>query len=187
MAKKTDEFKKTLIYVFVASLIISALIGIIIFIIGDFGELQRKILGTTAIIGGSSLIALISYILYEKKKLIPLSQGGIVVSIIGGIVWILGLWDIIDNEWIWKTLLTGLISISALIIISLLMLIKMDKNPKVFMSMMFTFGSVITLALMLITLVFAEDVSNLFVRIIGVLSITSVLGIIVTPIFARLK
>ena len=63
------NLRKTFLITMIISLSISALIGIIIFLFGDFGDSEVKILLTTLSIGGFSLTGLCCSVLYEKKNI----------------------------------------------------------------------------------------------------------------------
>ena len=66
--KQNFDFKKIFLITMVISLSISALIGIFVFLLGDFGETDFKLLMTTLTIGGYSLTGLCCSVLYEKRK-----------------------------------------------------------------------------------------------------------------------
>lgn len=62
------NFKKILLVTMIIYLVISALIGIIVFLFGEFWDTAIKLLLTTLIIGIYILTGLCSSSLYEKRK-----------------------------------------------------------------------------------------------------------------------
>ena len=65
----------------VTSLVISSLIGIVIIIIGNVEETQMKILGTTAALGGCSLLCLPSLFNLERYRYKILTALGMLLSV----------------------------------------------------------------------------------------------------------
>ncbi len=98
------NYKKYFIITLIVALSISALIGIIIFLFGDFGEIEIQLLLTTLSIGGYSLTGLCSYIIYNRKDLKAFSIYGMLISINGFISTIMAIWEIFDFENLWKTI-----------------------------------------------------------------------------------
>lgn len=182
------NLKKTFLISMIISLIVSALIGIIIFLFGDFGETEAKILITTLTIGGYSLTGLCCSTLYEKKRAISLAFSGIAVSIIGFLYTVLAIWEIIDlNSWDgFKPLLIFIILAFSIAHSCLLLLIRSEK-PIIKNSLFATIGFIGIVALMLILLVFEaiDEPGEFYFRLLGVFAILDVLGTIVVPILNK--
>lgn len=66
--KENMNVKKVFLITMIISLSISALVGIVLFLIGSFGYLELRILLTTLAIGGFSLTGLCSSLLYDKHR-----------------------------------------------------------------------------------------------------------------------
>ena len=88
--------KRLFLILLLASLAISAVIGIVIFILGDFGEddglnhTQFKLLFTTFAVAGFSVTGLVSSLLYDLNRALFLSYTGIAVSMLGFLVFMTG-------------------------------------------------------------------------------------------------
>ena len=93
--KQNFNFKKTFLITMIISLSISALIGIFVFLFGDFGETEAKLLLTTLTIGGYSLTGLCCSVLYEKRKFTPLAISGMIISTVGFLFTVMVIWKAI--------------------------------------------------------------------------------------------
>ena len=181
------NFKKIFLITMIISLSISALIGVFVFLFGDFGETEFRLLMTTLTIGGYSLTGLCCSVLYEKRKLAPLALFGIVISVIGFIYTILLIWEFIDfwDEDSWKALIIFLVLAFSTAHSCLLLLIKSNKSlVNIALSATLIFISIV--ALMLIIMVLNEfDLGEFSFRLLGVFAILDVLGTIITPILNK--
>jgi len=172
----------------IISLSISALIGIFVFLLGDFGETEFRLLMTTLTIGGYSLTGLCCSVLYEKRKFTPLALSGMIISIIGFLYTVLVIWEAIDfdNDFTWQALIILIVLAASTAHSCLLLLIKSEKSlVNGALSATIIFISIV--ALMLIILVLNEfgDVGEFYYRLLGVFAILDVLGTIVTPILNK--
>ena len=181
------NFKKIFLITMIISLSISALIGVFVFLFGNFGETEFRLLMTTLTIGGYSLTGLCCSVLYEKRKFAPLALFGIVISVIGFIYKILLIWEFIDfwDEDSWKALIIFLVLAFSTAHSCLLLLIKSNKSlVNIALSATLIFISIV--ALMLIIMVLNEfDLGEFSFRLLGVFAILDVLGTIITPILNK--
>jgi hypothetical protein len=180
------DFKKYFLRTLVIALSVSALIGIFIFLIGDFGETEIRLLLTTLTIGGYSLTGLCSATNQKQPNLKSFSLLGMLISVIGFAVTIGAIWEIIDFNDIWKTMVVFIILSVAIAHISLLLLIT-PKTANVRYSLIGTIVFVSIVALMLIKSTMTEfEESEFYFRLLGVFSILDILGTIATPIINRI-
>jgi|TARA_Y100000034_G_scaffold52863_1_gene64956 hypothetical protein len=180
--EENTNFKKVFLITMIISLSISALIGIIIFLLGNFGEIEARILFTTLTIGGFSLTALCSSTLYEKHRYVPFSATGMIVAVVGFFITTLAIWEILDFEDIWKVIIISIILSVSIAHSSLLLLIKSRKTiVNVLLMLTLLFISIVALMLIIFVLGFDMDF-EFYYRLLGVFAILDVLGTIVTPI-----
>ena len=184
----TFNFKRTFLLTMIVSLSISALIGIVIFLFGNFGETEGRLLMTTLTIGGYSLTGLCCSVLFEKKRFTGLAVAGIGASFLGFLFTLLVIWEALDmeSEWTWKGLFLFLIVAFSTAHMSLLLLIQSD-NRLVKGSLAATVGFIAIVAAMLIWFTFTgfDIEEEFFYRLLGVFAILDVLGTIVTPILHK--
>jgi hypothetical protein len=192
--EKNFNFKKTFLITMIISLSISALIGIFVFLFGEFGETEAKILLTTLSIGGFSLTGLCCSVLYEKKKYIGFSFLGMALSILGFLTSILVIWEFVNIFEGWFNI-TGWGKLTlALIILAfssahscLLLLINPEKSPvKYALFATLLFIGIVTLMLVLLIFEIINNPGEFYFRLLGVFAILNVLGTIVTPILNKI-
>jgi len=80
---KKLNYKRYFLIALVGSLVVSAIIGIYIFLAGDFGEIENKILLTTVALAVFSLLRLCSALIYGKGGSSILSSLGMGSAILG--------------------------------------------------------------------------------------------------------
>ena len=187
--EKDVNFKKVFLITLVISLSISAILGVIIFLVGNFGEIQVRTLLTTLTIGGFSLTGLCCATLLGKGRFSKFASLGMIFSIWGflfttSLIWGIISWSFFDN--LWKVMIITIILAFSTAHASLLLLIKSDKTI-VNVSLTTTLLFIFLVALELITLTFIEfrNIDGLWWRILGVFAILDVLGTVITPILSK--
>ncbi len=176
------NYKKLFLRLLIAALCISAAIGIFVFLAGDYGDTEIKTLLTTLSLVGYSLSALCCSTIYEKEGLKLFSLTGMAVSGIGFLITITAIWEFIDTEDFFKTVIIFMILATAFGHISLLLLVK-PKNNTIKYLLITTVVFVCIVAMMLIKATVTEfDEDEFYFRLLGVFTILDVLGTIATPI-----
>ncbi|MGS2760898.1 hypothetical protein [Sinomicrobium sp. M5D2P9] len=176
------NYKKLFLKLLIVALCISAAIGIFVFLAGDYGDTEIKTLLTTLSLVGYSLSALCCSTIYERDSLKNFSLIGMVVSGIGFLVTITAIWEFIDTENIYKTVIIFMILATAFGHISLLLLIK-PKNNTIRYLLLATVIFICIVGIMLINATVTEfDNGEFYFRLLGVFTILDVLGTIATPI-----
>lgn len=91
---ETLHLKKIFLMTVIVSLILAALVGVVIFLLGNFGEIEIKILSTTGLITGYSLLSLFFSWLYEKKKFKPFAEAILASLVFDFIAVLIFIWGI---------------------------------------------------------------------------------------------
>jgi hypothetical protein len=174
--------KKFFLTTLIGGLAVSALIGIVIFLIGDFGDIQVKILVTTLAVGGFSLTGLCSSTIVNRKSLEALAVAGMLISGLAFLSIFVGIWEIIEFKDIWR----GSVSLSILAVtiahISLLLLVKPKSDLiKNFLFITILFISAVA-AMLIIPVIGDMEPEDFYFRLLGVFAIIDVLGTITIPI-----
>lgn len=171
----------------IVSLGISALLGIVVFLFGDFGDMEFRLLLTTLTVGGYSVTGLCCAVVYERRRFTSLALTGMIVSVFGFLFTVSVIWKAIAFEASWEALLIFIILAFSTAHSCLLLLIESDEtivNPS--LSATITFIAIV--ALMLIVLVvLAGEVYGFYYRLLGVFAILDVLGTVVTPILDKVS
>jgi hypothetical protein len=182
------DLRKVFLISLVTSLTIGSLIGIFIFLFGELGDIEVKILLTTVSVGGFSLAGLVSSVSYEKHLYKTFSLISIITAVSGFSVMILTIWEILSFGDVWKIALVLTIFSVALAHISISLFMKTDK-PIVNAAATSTIVAISIVAGMLVYLVLSEvsGFGEFYFRLLGVFVILDVLGTIVTPILSKLN
>ena len=179
------NIKRYFLISLIIALSVSALIGIVIFLIGDFGDTEAQILLTTLSIGGYSLTGLCAATIFYKEHLKPFAVFGMVVSVLGFLTTVVGIWELVQLEDIWKPLVIFIILSFGTAHSSLLLLIEPMSDPiryALYATLMFI--AIVSFMLIVATLQEFEN-SEFFFRLLGVFAILDVLGTIATPLWNK--
>lgn len=187
------QFKKIFLLTLVASLCISALLGIIVFIFGNFGGIESQVLLTALTVCGFSLTGLACAALKEKNTFPTFAAIGMITSVVTFIMYTCLIWEIIDwdlfDDWgIIKILLVLTIASISCAQASLLLFVQ-SKNVfvNIALSLTIIFISIVGLftSIIIVGELFDGPNDDILYRILGVLVILDVLGTIVTPILHK--
>ena len=178
--------KKLFLKIFVGFLIFSALIGIYIFAIGDFDELEMMALVSTASGGFFSLMGLVAAAYYEKNKTSFLGKAGVVASVTAFILSLFLFWEWIDPDYVYKIAFISFVVAPSIAHACLLFFIDTD-HPTTILVRKGTIGLILLTSFFLIGGIMIEfDWDSIFWRLIGIVGILNVLGTIATPIMHKI-
>ena len=180
------NLKRVFLISVIASLSIAALVGIVIFLLGRFGETELRILLTTLFLGLFSLTALCCATLYERQKAAPISLLGLLASAGALLMTLVVVWGDFEEDGIKIALILGILAFS-FAHVSLLLLPTISSNAVQFIrSSTFFFIALVAGMLIYFILTDFRTYDGFFIRLIGVFSILDVLGTIVTPIAMKM-
>jgi len=182
----TNDIKKIFLKTLIVSLSASGLLGIFIFLFGQFGETEGRLLLTTLSIGGCSLTGLCCSTIYPSEKYKIFSVIGIGIAGLCFVFTLFNIWGDFKNlENNWKLLLSLIVLTITFAHISLLLNIKI-ANQLVKNTLTATTIFIGIVAFMLLTLILGElDNGEFFYRLLGVFGILDIVGTIVTPILNK--
>ena len=180
--------KRAFLYLLIVSVGLSALIGIAVLIVGNFGDFEIKVLLTTVTITVTSILGLAcgAYLETGRGRVIPIA--GIIIAVVSCVLWIVLVWHGTVHEDFYAEMLMSLTLLSATCAhISLLSLANLDRQ---FLWSRYAFHIADwTLTAYLLFLIWNDKWidSDSTPRIIGVLSIIVAALTLVTPIFYKLS
>ena len=176
------DLKRTFLVAALASLILSAGIGIAIFLFGDLGETQSKLLLTTLAVAGFSLTGWASVARDSSWWLWPLQPLGAAASVVGLVVVTLNIWElIVENDRVWQLIATLSLVAFSLGHLSLLSAFR-PANLLVRVCWLATIAAVLAVAFVLMNGIWGPihpDNREAFFRILGIAVILDVLGSLV--------
>ena len=180
--------KRAFLYLLVASVALSAVIGIAVLILGNFGDFEIKVLLTTLTVTVTSILGLAcgAYLETGRGHVIPIA--GIIVAVVSCILWIFLVWHGTVHEDFYAQILMSLTLFSATCAhISLLSLATLDRR---FIWSRYAFiaaDSVMTAYLLFLIWNDKWIDNDVTPRLIGILSIIVAALTLVTPIFHKLS
>lgn len=182
------NLKKVFLYLLIASVAVSALLGIVVIVFGNFGEFETKVLLTTFTVTCTSILGLAcgAYLETRRGRILPLA--GIGFALLSAILWIILIWNgTIQEDFFVKTLLSATLIAAACSHMSLVSIARLER--KFVWSRYAAHVSVWSLTAILFWLIWtkAVNLSESVTRIIGVLSIVVAALTIVTPVFHKLS
>lgn len=98
----------------IVSVLATALLGIVAVLTNRFDELTEKIVSTTLIISIASLATLTCAALIERRGANPVAHVGIVLSVLAGALFLIGMWGDVESRNFWRvtasTTVLGIVS-----------------------------------------------------------------------------
>lgn len=179
--------RKLFLYLLIASVSLSALIGIIVILFGNFGEIEVKVLLTALTITVTSILGLAcgAYLESGRGRYLPIA--GIFFALASAVMWLVIIWYRGQpNEWFPKTTATTTILALASAHLSLLSLARLNST---FLWAHYAAHTVLWgLAGFLIFTIWAEPKDEEWVgRVTGVLGILAGSVTLITPVFHKLS
>lgn len=182
--------RRTAIIAIVVSLSLTALIGIITLLSGDFGETQGKVLLTTLLLAGFS-ITVLCHLAVVGRTLQIVGFIGFAVSAVALVAGLILIWSSFDNtDGVWKTFgVFGVLAVS-FAHANLLLLLGQRRNSVVRVLLYLTVAFIALVALLICLPIITEgDIpgseGDTYWRVFGVVAILDVLGSIVLPVTGR--
>lgn len=176
------NYKKIFIRASVLALTLSAFIGILVFLIGKNGELERQFLLTSMAVSVFSVIGLCCSTIFHSEKLKGFSVAGMIVTILAFFSSILIIWQIIIVDNSWKIM--GILVLLAVAMgqMSLLLLYKSKLKAIGYLTWVTLVLVIAVTAMLVYSIINDFTESGFYYRLLGILSTLMVLGMIATPL-----
>lgn len=126
---KNLNLKKFFLYLLIASVALSALIGVGVILFGNFGEFETRVLLTALTVTVTSILGLAcgAYLETGRGKALPVC--GIVFAAASAVMWFILIWhDPSQNEYFGRTLMSVTLFAAAFSHVSLLSLARLDQR-----------------------------------------------------------
>lgn len=181
--------QRSLLYSFILSLSACGLIGITILLRGTFGSLEARVLGTTAAIGGASILAMAAAVAWETRRWHPVGPAGMLAVAVALLTILVLIWDLAPRASgltfeRWSG--TSTVIAVALAHTALLALARLHRRFELIRQC--TVGVIALLGLLIIRVIWWEPINDdLLPRLIGVLAILDACGTIAVPILHRVS
>jgi hypothetical protein len=185
------RLRRVIVAVIIVAFGLAAVGGIVVLLGGELGETALRVIGTTVVVGASSVAVLCCAALLGRR-LQPVGVIGVVIAALAGALVVWTVWYRGDYGALWEIMskITGTaVTVSAALALSSLLLLLGDRRRAVV-----RIGLVVTLALFavvtalvmyLIWMSGAVD-DQIFPRVLGIAAILAALGAVVVPVMSLL-
>jgi hypothetical protein len=177
--------KRIALWFLIVSVAISAVLGIIAILTGDFGSLQIRIIMTTLTISAASICALTSGALWEARGQRVLPAAGTVLAMSAAALIITAIWFELEGEQYLKFMASTGVMAVATAHDCLLSLARLAR--RFIWARVVALASVYGLAVLVIVSIYVEPTGDLGFRLIGATAIVVAAITIIIPIFHRLS
>ena len=169
----------------VLSLAVSAVIGIVIILVGDFDETEIRILATAGTLAGFSILSLPSLFHLARGRYAYLTLAGIATSLTLFAMVLIIIWGEEGySEWFGKTL--GSVGVFAFATNhALLMLIASPAKILISLFQWATILIIVIVAGLILVAIWTEEMPEMMMRLFGTLGVLDALGTITVPILIR--
>ena len=183
------NLKRLFLYVLIASVALSAVIGIGVLLFGNFGEFESRILMSTLIVTTVSVLGLACGASIEAGNARTVPFAGITFSVACGLLWMIMLWSSFEprNDVFIHSLMSVTVLALACSHISLLSIAKLDRRFAWSRIAIHLFIWSLTALLLFVFWTDIDPSENMIARVMGVLSIVIAALTVVTPVFHKLS
>ena len=194
MAMKSQT-QRTLLFSFLASIAACGAMGTYCLLLGNIGQMEAKILGSTALIGAASILGLVGVLSWEQRRWHPLGMLGVFAAasallLTMILIWSdeLGLGRQVNSAEVWKLAAIAWVMAVALPHVSLLSFARLNRGY--LWARRWTIVAIVALAVTVLLLILVEPRypdEDLYMRLIGIFAIADVCGTLAMPILHRVS
>ena len=183
----TSQAQRALLFCFIGSIVCCALAGIYCLLVGRMGDFEARILGTTGVFGGASILGMASAVPWERHRWHPIGLLGLIAVAVAIVFLLVAIW--FEPSWrefgFYKTMFIACVVAIALPHVGLLSLARLRRGYE-----WVRFAAVAAIALLagqIVLSILAEIDEEGWYRVMGVLAILDVSGTLAVPILHRIS
>jgi hypothetical protein len=180
-------WKRLLVLAVIASLAVTAALAIGTLLLGDFGETEARVLGTTFAISVASLLALPGAQLLDQQRAVPLAWATVALAAVAFVVFEHTIWTDEESSTAWKRVGTvAVFAVATTQIAALTSRLKADDRQSVRAVYLVTVGLGLLLAVLATAAMWEEIESETFYRSLAALAVLNVFLVVLQPLLRRL-
>lgn len=176
--------RRWFLYVLIASVAVSALLGIMALLASRLGETEIKVLLSTLCVAGASILSLACAAAWERNRARGFAAPGIGAAVVGFGLFFIGIWGEVKSEGVWKLGATGVIGACFCAHAALLLMVRLAANQR--WVQVATIACTGLLGFTLLYVIWSSDSPSEAWRGIGIFAILGTAGTILTTVFHRM-
>jgi hypothetical protein len=173
---------RRLLSIVLLTIAVTAALGVYAVAVPQFGELQAKVLGTSASVSGACILTLACLPGWERNRLRPLSQFGTAAAVLGFALLIAGIWSEPSADY-WKAAVTVLLLALWAGIASLLALARLVSRYR------WVFWTAIALVFCFAAIgmggMWSEPSAGAYARVAGAVGVLTAAFVLAVPVLHR--
>lgn len=177
--------RRVIVWIIVVSFSLAAIAGILVLLGATLGETAYRVLSTTSVVGGYSVLALCCAALFgHRLQIVGIAGLAVVVLALAlalTMIWTPDIWQWSDA---WRWLVSSIVISVATALVCLLLLLAESGIRAVGVSLWVTVGLVVVLVVCILLPVWGMQTGDFYTRSVGILSILTALGAILVPVLA---
>lgn len=177
------SYRRALLAFVLGAIGVTAALGLYAVLVPDFGDLQAKVLGTSASISGASVLVLAVTPAWERRLVRPLPVVGAALTALVFCLVVGGMWTEAERDAYWKTMGTAAFLAAWAVLVSLLALATLPRRHR----WTFVAAAALTFALAAVGVgaVWSEADSDVLGRVVGALAVLSAAFVLAVPVVHR--
>ena len=177
------RYRRPILIFVLGAIALTAALGIYAVVVPDFGDLQAKILGTSASISGASILVLACAPAWERRLYLPVPIVGAVATAVGFSLIVIGIWVEPSAEWYWRIMGTALLVAGWGALASLLALAPL--TPRFRWTFLAAAGFSLLLALIGVVAIWTTPSSDAFGRVAAGAAVLTAAFVVAVPVLSR--
>ena len=177
------RYRRPVLVFVLGAIAVTAALGLYAVLVPDFGELQAKILGTSASLSGASILVLACTPAWERRLYPPVPLVGVAATLLGFTLIVIGIWAEPSAEGYWKTMGTALFVAGWGALVSLLALAPLVPRHR--WTFLAAAGLTLLLASLGVVAMWSEPDSETYVRVMGGVAVLAAAFVVAVPVLSR--
>ena len=182
---KPSPLKRPLLYVLVASVVLSAMLGVALVVRDTWSWFEQKVIFTTMILAVASLCGLACDLSRTPRGKNLLPKTGLALTFLGAVLILIGMWFEIGEDWYWRISLPISIFAVATVHVCLLSIVRLAGRFR--WVYMITCQVIFGLAALISIMIFFQWSDGELFQIVAALSIVDVALTFVVPLLHRIS
>ncbi len=177
--------QRSFLHALIVSVVVGAIMGISALLSASFGPTEGRVFLSTLCVAGASILSLACAAVLERNRARELAAIGIGAALLGFGLLLIGIWAEIKDDALWRLAVTLIITASFCAHAGLLLMTPIVSRYKWIEPV--TICATALLGLVLMYVLWADDIPENLERVTGILAILATAGSILAAVFHRMS